>query len=269
MKEYFLSSFKNPIFKKFRKLKSRKEREKEGLFLIEGKILVRDALFWHYSLFALLLKEGLAIDDYLDVEDINYLKEMNIPIYRLTEDLYPLLFQVKTVQGIGAVLFKKEFFLQDFPATKNYSTVFLLDDIQDPGNLGSIFRISKAFEVAGCFLGSKCCDPYNLKVIRGSMGAIFSLPFIFMDLKEALLYLKKKGYMIVGTVPSQGVSLFNYSFKKKKVAFILGNEATGISACLKDFIDVFLTIPISIESLNVAITGSIFLYEFKRQSLGK
>jgi TrmH family RNA methyltransferase len=143
------------------------------------------------------------------------------------------------------------------------SPLLLLDNISDPGNMGTILRTAEWFGVKNVIFSPKCVDPYNSKVIRSAMGAHFHLNQIVQDnLIKTIPKLKNEGFTIIGA-DMDGIPLNKFS-PPKKWALVLGNEAHGLSPHIKPLLDESVTISKSgnIESLNVAVSSGIILNSF-------
>ncbi len=224
------------------KLKQKKYRDLENKFIVEGKHLVEEAS-----------KTDLIIEKYSLFEKEGYIK--------LKEDEMKKIMTTDTLVDEIAIVKKcvsKEF--------NNH--IIALDQIQDPGNLGTIIRSMISFSFFDLLLDNNTCDIYNSKVIRSSQGGIFNINFKKTDLKEELLKLKKEGYKIIGTSLKNAICLKEYlktKFNKnEKYVLIVGNEGNGIRKEILDICDDLIFIEMNnIDSLNVAIALSIILYEFK------
>ena len=145
--------------------------------------------------------------------------------------------------------------------------IVLLDEIQDPGNLGTIIRSSLAFNVDTIILSNNSVDLYNPKVIRATQGIIFHINIISMDTKEAINKLKERNIKIYGTSVENGTIIKELSsVDKNNYCLIMGNEGQGLSREILDLCDKRLYIPMNdkVESLNVGVACSIILYELNR-----
>lgn len=240
----FYSSVQNNKIKELGKLNTKKYRDKTGLFLVEGEHLIVEAYNSGY-LKEVLLLEGNSIS--LDVK-VNY----------VSESVMKFLSSLDTPTNMIGVCHKKE---NEIKGDK----LLVLDDVQDPGNLGTIIRSAVAFNIDTIILSPDTVDLYNEKVIRASEGMIFNLNFVKKDLKLAIEDLKKDNYQIIGTNVQKGELLKNISFSAK-TGIIMGNEGRGMNQSLLDYCDNLAYIPISnsCESLNVAIAASIIFYEINR-----
>lgn len=239
------TSIDNKKIKEIKKLQTKKYRDETGLFLVEGEHLVLEA----YK--AKVLKTLIVCDKdlKLDVETmevapnvIKYLSELETP-----SNIMGVCYKIKEQEIIG-------------------DKILVLDDIQDPGNLGTIIRSAVAFNIDTIIMSPKTVDLYNSKVIRGSQGLLFHINIISRDLLEILPILKNKGYPILGTRVNGGKSLKKVE-KSNKFVIIMGNEGKGLSIEVQNLCDDFIYIEMNkqCESLNVAIAASIILYELNNK----
>lgn len=232
----------NKKIKKLSKLLLKKEREKEKLFLVEGKHLVEEAN-----------KIGVLIE-IIKTEDYDF--KSVVPTTLVTYDVIKKLTNSVTPQKIiGVVKYLEGQEIGD--------KILILDNIQDPGNLGTIIRSSVAFNVNTIVLSNDTVDIYNDKVLRSSEGMIFHINIIKRDLKSFLEELHTKNYKIYGTRVNGGQKIKDLKIKENKLAIIMGNEAKGVNQKLLEKCDDFLYIPMNkdCESLNVGVATSIILYE--------
>lgn len=237
------SSVNNPKIKELSKLKTKKIRDKQNMFLIEGIHLVKEA-YDSGLLKELLLLEGTEFQ--LDVET-NY----------ITENVLKHLSQVESPSGIIGICRAKEMTLQG-------KKLLILDSVQDPGNIGTIIRSSVAFNIDTIIINDKCADIYSDKVIRSSQGMIFKTNIVKKDLSKFLNEIKGK-IPIYGTKVTGGKSLKKLE-KISEFAIIMGNEGKGVSENLLQLCDEYLYIPMNkaCESLNVGVATSIILYELTK-----
>lgn len=231
-----ITSVTNSKIKELEKLNKAKYREELGLFLVEGPHLVDEARKLN------LLVEAYSLDDK--------------PGYiQLSDNVMKKICSTKTVVseiGVCKILSNNE--LTD--------KMLILDNIQDPGNMGTIMRSARAFNFKTIILSNGCVDIYNDKVIRSSQGAIFKLNFIKGDLLNIIPNLKD--YDVYGTDVVNGISV-NEVNKNKKIAVVMGNEGNGVSKEVKDILKKNIYIPINeTESLNVGVAASIIMYELNK-----
>lgn len=246
-----IESSNNPKIKKWAKLKQKKYRYQSLEFIVEGEHLVLEAIKMNVVK-EVLVKEGTTIhlnEEYRSISNI----------YLLKENLFEQIASTETPQPIMAVCEMKTM------SMVNQNRLLLLDRVQDPGNLGTLLRSAVAFGFDGVILGDGCVDLYNEKVIRSTQGAIFKLPILNQNLEEAITVLTEQGVQIYGTSLQNGRPLGEIK-EASKMAFILGNEGSGVSQELLSATDgnIFIEMSENIESLNVSIAGSIIMYRFRQ-----
>ncbi|MDD2435656.1 MAG: RNA methyltransferase [Bacilli bacterium] len=238
------TSIDNLKIKKLKKLQTKKYRDLEEVFLVEGEHLILEAYKTGY-LKELILEENEASD--LDI-DVMY---VNSKVMRHLSEL-------ESPSKMIGVCHKK--------SNKGYGNrILMIDDIQDPGNLGSIIRSAVAFNVDTIILSDKTVDLYNSKVIRASQGMMFYVNIISRNLLTEIPELKNQGYEIVGTQMTNGIALKEFNFNEKSV-IIMGNEGNGVKNEILTLCDKYLYIEMNeaCESLNVGVAASIILYEMDK-----
>lgn len=238
----FIKSLQNNHIKNLIKLKEKKHRDLNNKYLVEGYHLVEEAI-----------KENL-VEEIILLEGEEYYSE--IKTITVDQKIMKKLSDLETIPKIMAVVEKK-----DNPLIG--SNVIILEAIQDPGNLGTIIRSAKAFNVDTIILGKECVDLYNPKVLRATQGMIFHTNILTVkDLKPIIMELKDQNYLIMGTKVDGGNDIKKLSFKGK-IAIIIGNEGNGMSREISDLCDEFLYIRMhkDCESLNAAVACSILMYE--------
>ena len=239
-----IESLNNNKVKEWVKLQDKKYRDINNKFLVEGDHLLKEAL-----------KTGRVVEI---ISDDKAWEIPGIPFYEVsTQIMKKISKQVSGTKVIGVV--------QKNGDGKVEGNVCLLDNIQDPGNLGTIIRSAVAFNIKTIILSNDTVDLYNEKVIRASEGMIFGLNFIRGDLALIIDSLKKDNYKIYGTDVNKGTNLKDITFHDK-IALIIGNEGNGVREELKRKCDSLINIPIakSCESLNASIAASIIFYEINR-----
>lgn len=258
----YIESKDNNLFKETKKLKEKRNRTREGKYLIEGFRLIQEAFKANMEIDYLMICEGSEdkVNEYLN----EYVDEKSI--YIIKKNLFSMLTSTETPQGSIAVVKNKEL-------SKDLKGEFFLlcDKVQDPGNLGTIIRTAHAAGVDGIILTKGTVDIYNDKSIRSTMGSLFYVPIIQED--EELSFTKKlksEGFSLVATSLQESKDFFE-SDLKGKIILSVGNEGNGISEEVFELADKKVKIPMpgGAESLNVAIATSIILFEKVRQSLSK
>ena len=240
-----ITSVNNSLIKELSVLKNKKHRDEKRLFLVEGYHLVEESLK-HNQLMMVLIT-----DEKDEVKGIRNILVSPSIIEKLSSTKSP-----QAIIGVSSYLDNTSIIGERF---------LLLDNIQDPGNLGTIIRSAIAFDIDQIIISPDTCDFYNDKVIRSTQGAIFSMPIIRLDLLEAIKILKDQGIVIYGT------DLFGQPLNEiplnSKYAICLGNEGNGVRNTVKDKCDYNILIEMNkkIESLNVGVAGSILMYQFYKQ----
>lgn len=239
-----IESINNSKIKEISKLKDKKHIKEKGKFLIEGKHLIEEA-YKHGYLEEVYVLEG---------ETCKYPNAIFVTQNVLNK--ISSLDNSTNMVGVSRVI--------DEGAIKG--NVLVLDDISDPGNMGTIIRSMIAFNIDTLILSPKCVYLYNSKVIRATEGMIYNLNVITKDLDLALTELKEDGYKIYGTNVVNGTNLKDIEFESKS-AIIIGSEANGINKELYKYIDENIHININnmCESLNAGVATSIILYELNNK----
>ncbi len=241
-----ITSLDNKKIKKYYELKNRKTRYEEKMFLVEGMHLCMEA-YKHHLLIDILLLSNHELE-------FSYDKEITYVTENILKKLSSLTTSSKVI-GVCKMMDNNKI-------AGNH--LLILDGIQDPGNLGTIIRSSKAFNVDTIILSSNSVDIYNDKVLRSTQGMIFNMNIIYGDLEKIIKELKEDNYLILGTDVKTGVDVRN--IKASKYALVMGNEGQGISDSIKRLCNqnLFIEMNKDCESLNVAVATSILLYELNR-----
>lgn len=244
-----ITSLENEKVKKYVKLKEKKYRDLENKFIVEGMHLVLEAY-----------KKGIIEEIILEE---NEKCDLDLPKVYVTKEVIKKISTLDTPVNILALCHKNT------PSTNYGTKLLLLDRVQDPGNLGTIIRSSKAFNVDTIVLGDESVDIYNPKVIRSTQGMMFHINIISKNLEEFIKELKEKEITVYGTRVEDGEDVRNLSnFEKEKYALVMGNEGRGVSPKILSLCDKYLYISMNkeVESLNVGVATSILLYELNRRN---
>lgn len=235
-----IDSLQNKKVKEWAKLNDKKIRDTSQLFLVEGEHLVKEA-FLANSLKGVIYSEDY---DYAFKGCETYIVSQDI-MQKLSEQA-----SIPKIIGVCAMPNK----------AIGGNKILFLDDVQDPGNVGTLLRSAVSFGFDAIMLSKKSADLYNEKVVRSSKGAIFHVPSLRCDTLKTLLQLKDKGYHIYGTSLNNATLLSSIKFVEPLV-LVLGNEGNGMSeAALKICHDNIKVEMENFESLNVGIAGSICMY---------
>ncbi|MDO4595023.1 MAG: RNA methyltransferase [Tissierellia bacterium] len=233
-----IQSESNSIYKDLKKLRKKKYRSKTKTYLIESKKLVEEAI-----------KSNAPILDI--IVDENFDKDYGFKQIKLKDNLFKKLSELKNPEGIMARV--------EFNTQKQISSdkILILDNINDPGNIGTIIRSAEAFGFKDIILYNNCVDIYNQKSLRASMGSIFRVNIISYGLEE-IMKLKEEYVILASVMDGLDYRKFNY----KKCALVVGNEANGISNQLLNISDYKIKISMigDNESLNAAIAASVLMH---------
>jgi RNA methyltransferase, TrmH family len=169
-------------------------------------------------------------------------------------------------QGVAAMVRVKEHSVQDVVARAEQGILMAIAGVQDPGNLGTIFRSGEAFGAGGILIGENTVNPFNPKVIRASAGSLFRLPFVRTNLLGLQAELRARGIAMLATSSHKGTVLSGTNLRSQ-VAVFIGSEGAGLPRELMAGVDEVVVIPHSrqVESLNAGVAASIVLYEAMRQ----
>lgn len=258
----FVTSKDNSNVKKAVKLKSSaKERRKSGLFLAEGLRICMDAVFSGAEIQTLFVTEK-AMQKH--GEDFALLEEKAKNVICVNENIFALMSDTQSPQGFLSVI-KTLDKTNEFDTIKGDSKYLVLDNVQDPSNLGTVLRSAEAFNVSGVILSCDCCDIYNPKVVRGSMGAVFRIPFIIKSSIKDFLNENPQINSYAAVVNSDAVSLTDVKFQTP-CAIVVGNEGNGIKAETENACQNKITIHMEgkAESLNASVAAAILMWEMMK-----
>lgn len=233
-----IESLNNEKIKYYTKLNDKKYRKSEKLFIAAGEHLVTEALKKN------IVKEILLLNGEENVYgDVTY----------VTSDILKKVSDLTNYPKVLAICYIKD-------DLKIEGNVVALDNIKDPGNLGTIIRSAVAFNYDTILLSEECVDVYNSKVVRATEGMLFNVNIVTCDLFSTLLKLKESGYKIYGTDVVNGESP---AYEINKHVLIIGSEARGMSNSIREICDKNLYIKMNdkCESLNAGVSASILMYE--------
>lgn len=259
-----LESLQNEQVKYVVSLQKRKAREEAQAFVIEGWRFVEEAISRNAPLKKVYVCPRRKPLEWESLR--SRLQERGIPFEEVDERLLRKMSATEEPQGILAVVRQTSYSWLEIPMAKP-SVLLILDGIQDPGNLGTILRTALAAGVRYICLTSGTVDLYNPKVLRSTMGAIFSLVLLSGKQPEEILdFCRKRGLRVL-MGDTQGSPLYRTSLPEGPLALVVGNEGNGPSPSFRSADVERLTIPMAheVESLNVAIATGILLYEVVRQ----
>ena len=241
-----ITSTSNETIKYFISLNDKKTRMNAKRFIVEGYHLVNEASKTN------LLEAIISTD------------EKDVKRYLVNDAIINKIATTKNPQNIlGIVKMLDHNITNLLPIIKgNKTKLIMLDDVNDPGNLGTIIRTAAGLGYDGIIMSPNTVDLYNEKVIRSTQGVMFKIPIIKANLQEVIKLLKKEKVFCIGTALTNAKDVKHIT-KKDKFAICLGNEAKGISKEVLDSMDenVRIAMKNDVESLNVSIAAGIIMYE--------
>lgn len=248
----YIHSLNNATIKQWRKLLTKKERDRTGMFLVEGFHLVEEALKERDRVVELVVSENVQIPRNWNVDKLS----MTI----VSNEVMKLLVDTKTPQGVVAICQQKN---QQIVLERG-KTFILIDAVQDPGNVGTIIRTADAAGVDGVIVGEGSADIFQPKVVRSAQGSHFHLPVIKGKIAEWMERLAEQKIPVYGTALENGIPYTNI-VKLDSFALIVGNEGSGVSRELLEKTTANLYIPIygKSESLNVAVATGVLIYHLQ------
>ena len=239
-----ITSIHNANVKAWMKLKEKKGRDKARQFIVEGRHLIEEA-YRANCLRCLILLKGIAY------------RKTKFPVYEVSEEIIRKLTSLTSKETMLGIL--------DFPkqTIQKKERLILLDDVQDPGNLGTIIRTAISFGYDALLMTKGCADVFNEKVIRSTQGGIFHLPILRDDIDSLIQFCKQEDVCMYATSLHQAKHLHEVKVSKPYV-LVFGNEGSGVGKQVLDSCDETIKIPMEqFESLNVAVAAGICMYAFR------
>ena len=260
-----ISSKDNELIKHIKKLKDKKHRDESNEYIIEGVKLIEEAV-----------KEKARIKKIIVCEDTTRTYEIPTHImYEIakyecvyvTNKVFASITQVTNPQGIMAIIEKGDTNVQiDY----TQDIIVALDDVQDPGNLGTILRTVDSIGLNQIIVSKGTADAFNSKVVRSTMGAIFRVKIIEVEnLPQSIKEMRKHHFKLMVTSLQTDNSIYDIQFNKKII--VIGNESNGVSKEIQEMADEKAKIPMlgKTESLNASVAAGVVMYEYVRQKLMK
>lgn len=259
-----ISSPNNALLKRIRGLHERKNREKSNAFLIEGSKGIAEAIAKNVRISDLVVSES-----FWQQQERSIIGQ-EIDVVTVVDDkLMRELSTQTTPAGILATAEMPSFAWEELFRGEGGRAplVVIVHAIQDPGNLGTLFRTALAASATGVVCTRGTVDCFNPKVVRAASGAMFGMPFVWdVPLKDAVAQVRQRGLKVIAAEPTASESLFDCDLRGA-VAIVLGNEGQGFTAADLELVDQQVSIPMNpaSESLNVAICGAIVLFNVVQQ----
>lgn len=254
-----ITSSSNSQIKNMIQLKKKaRERSRQDVFLVEGIKMFREAPRERIE------KVYVSESFYEKPEHRELLQEYEYEI--VSNAVFDSITDTKTPQGILCLVKQYHYKLADLTAGAA-PLCMVLENLQDPGNLGTIFRTAEGAGVGGILLTKDSVDLYNPKVIRSTMGSVYRMPFYYTeDLQRDLKQWKRQGIGLYAA-HLKGQHTYDREDYRKPSAFLIGNESQGLTDAAADLADHYIRIPMcgQVESLNAAVASAILMYEARRQ----
>ena len=235
-----------------------KARREQGLFVAEGRKMFGEApADWIEKVY---VSETLTSDPAL-MEQVE-----KLPYDIVADSVFRQMSDTQTPQGILTVLRRPSYTLEDILGGKN-RLVMVLEDLQDPGNAGTILRTGEGAGVSGVLLTRTCVDITNPKVIRSTMGSVYRIPFLYVESVVSLTQELKKHNIRTFAAHLKGRNSYDQESYTGGTAFLIGNEGKGLTEEAANSADCLIRIPMcgKVESLNAAMASGILMYEAARQ----
>lgn len=245
----------NSQIKHIKQLKQKKYRDEYKEYVVEGIKIVEEAIEEKEDIVLIVICEEI-LKKQIDI--------VGLKVEYVSKNIFEMISDTVTPQGILAVIKERK------SSVVSSKVLFALDDIQDPGNMGTIIRTLDAAGIKDLIVSNESADIYNPKVTRSTMGAIYRLNVIRTDLLSKLKEMQKDGYKIVVTSLATNKNHYDINFDEKTI-IVIGNEAKGVSQEIMEIADVKVKIPMlgKSESLNAAMATGILAYEYVRSIVSK
>lgn len=256
----------NALVKELRQAFARAEPTPEGFCAVEGVRILEEAIRSRLKFHAVFFRESAQnLAERLLPQIGTHVETLLLP-----DKLFNTSVPSEAPQGVAALVQVKQFSPDDVLERLQLGPIIVVVGLQDPGNLGTIFRSAEAFGSAGVMLGEGTVSPFNSKVIRASAGSIFRIPLVTArsasGMEKLCATMRAAEVRLIATSSHKGVALAQANLTRNLAVFI-GSEGSGLSRELFSRVDELVTIPHNpqVESLNAGVAGSIILYEAARQ----
>ncbi|MEG1848202.1 MAG: RNA methyltransferase [Lachnospiraceae bacterium] len=239
-----------------------KVRKEEDCFVVEGTKMFLEAP-------DAKIREVFVTQEYHAKCDTQVLAKLQRCSCELVSgEVFAKISDTQTPQGILCVVEQLHYTIEDI-LQKESPLVVLLEDLQDPGNLGTIIRTGEGAGIGGVLMSKDTVDIYNPKTIRATMGSIYRVPFLYVEELSGIIQQLQKKQIQVYAAHLEGDNYYNSYNYKQGTAFLIGNEGNGLKKETADLADAYLKIPMEgqVESLNAGVATALLLYEARRQRM--
>lgn len=241
----------------------KKERDRQGLFVVEGPKMFGEAPTERISRVYLAQSAEAQMYGQFGV------KLSGLSCETVSDEVFEKMSDTKTPQGILCLVRQQSYNIEEILQNRDKEHVLfiMLEDIQDPGNLGTIFRTAEAAGADGVIMSSRTADIYNPKTIRSTMGSVYRVPFFYVESLSSVIMKLREEEVAVYAAHLGGVAAYDEYNYRKSTAFLIGNEANGLREDTAACADALIHIPMEgkVESLNAAVASSVLLFEASRQ----
>lgn len=255
-----ITSSSSAKLKMIRQLNTKaKARREAGCFVLEGRKLFEET--------PSSLRRGVFMSESFARENPEIAVEEGHETEIVADRLFASVCDTKTPQGILTIAAFPQWSLENLTEGSAAPLIMVLENVQDPGNVGTIIRTGEGAGVTGILLGDGCADLYSPKVIRATMGSVFRVPTVrTKDLCGAVQHLRKRGVRSFAA-HLRGKNEYTGENYRSGTAFLIGSEGNGLSDGLAEEADCLIRIPMEgrVESLNASIAASLLMYEARRQ----
>lgn len=236
-----------------------RERKKQDVFLVEGLKMFCEAPRER------LVKTYVSESFFEDAGHGNILDGTDYEVVK--DSVFSQMSDTLTPQGILAVVRQYHYSPEMLERSDRMPLLLVLEDLQDPGNVGTIFRTAEGAGVTGIIMTKNCVDIYNPKTIRSTMGSVYRVPFIYTDSLNGILEWFRKNGIVTFAAHLRGENFYDQEDYRRGTAFFIGNEGNGLTDELAGKADRWVRIPMEgkLESLNAGVASAILMYEAARQ----
>jgi RNA methyltransferase, TrmH family len=259
-----ITSFANPKVKFLRKLEQKKYRQETGVFLIEGLRVVGEAVQIKAPIQYLVIAPDLLTSQFGN-DIIRQASEQKKDVVEVSAEIFQKLAHKDGPQGIAAVVQQAWVALEQV-IVKPDDLWVVLDEIADPGNLGTILRTADAVGVSGIILTGHTTDPYDPTAVKASMGAVFTLHLVQSTWDQVYQWREQNHVNLVGTSDSAEKDYQSVKYTRP-IALLMGSERHGLGTEVQAACDLMVRIPMAgrSDSLNLAVATGVMLYEIFNQ----
>lgn len=267
-----LTGSQNPVIKEVRSLRNKNSRDERGLYFIEGTRFVEEVIKEYLNRNAEI--KYLVVSDSLAVSAqtagmTDTCEKRGLKVYVVPDALFESISDTRNPQGILAVMRLQKAYLKD--AAVSEGLLVILDNIRDPGNMGTIIRTADAAGASGIIIPDGCVELFNPKVLRSTMGSVYHLPIWHCgNTQEAMAFCREKGFSLYASHLEGSVSIYDADLSRN-TALIIGSEAEGISEETLSNADILVRIPMAgkAESLNASVAAGVMIFEAVRQKIAR